>query len=170
MSQEIGSQQLLLSANSLPRDTCNKMSDHCIDSSVADVPKQRTPVSASQTYHSSVDRPAGSTLSLRRLEPAVRRWTNPRSLHTTCLSDRISLFSSSTCFRRPASSVTRFDCWSRPRKRSTSLCRVSRCSVCTQFRGNLVVQHLPRPTRHEEAQALENVHGVTQVVTVTPLA
>ena len=38
-------------------------------------------------------------------------------------------------FSRPTSSVTRFDCWSRPRKHNTSLCRVSWCSICTQFRG-----------------------------------
>ena len=52
----------------LPRDTCFEMSDHCIGSSVTDVVQQRTPVSASQTHHSSLGRRARSSLSLRLVE------------------------------------------------------------------------------------------------------
>ena len=182
MGQDTGSQQLLPSAKSLPRDNCIKTSDHCIGSSVADVSQQLTPVSASETYLSSLGRAAGSTLSLRRLEHgslcthlvnrglqlSPQTTDQPAEPAHNLFERPIFSFQQLFLFSRLASSATGLDCWSRPRKRSTGLCRVSRCSIRTHFRGNHVVQHLPLPTKHVEAQALENVHGVTQVVTVIP--
>ena len=80
-----------------------------------------------------------------------------------------SLFNSSTSFRglpAPRTSLTA----GASRKRSTTRCRVSRCSIGTQLRGNHVVQHLTLPPEHVEAQPLGNVRGKTQVGSVIPLA